>query len=196
MGLDSRRPFPQTHRHYRAVVPQPRKPFIHSTVGNCPSTSESVATLQAQTEQARHTHLGSLPLPSVFDRSVSGWVSVLKSVTDRSLVAPTSCCCRRSSSSPRSAAPRQQRADPVPQRGFGFSSRSLEIRKFRPMYVDLSDARAVRLASKGDRRVTRARTRGVDRWITSVFQCLIRIAFPLLGPRPHASAAKGEGISP
>jgi hypothetical protein len=125
------------------------------------------------------------------DRSVTGWASFLKPVMDRSRVAPhivllspllliTALGCASTANGRSRSAARLRFQQRVP--------RDPQI----PSDVCRSE-RCPRGAPRkqGDRRVTRVRTRGADRRITSVFQCLIRIAFPLLGPRPHSTAAKG-----
>jgi lipopolysaccharide/colanic/teichoic acid biosynthesis glycosyltransferase len=46
-----------------------------------------VASLQPKLSPRAYTHLGNLPLLSVFDRPLTGWASFLKPVMDRSPTA-------------------------------------------------------------------------------------------------------------
>jgi Undecaprenyl-phosphate glucose phosphotransferase len=79
------------------------------------------------------------------------------------------------------------------QRRYGFNNELVEVFKFRSMYVDKTDAKAVTLVTRDDPRVTR-----VGRFIrkTSLDELpqLLNVVFKgnlsLVGPRPHAVHAK------
>ncbi|WP_119388905.1 undecaprenyl-phosphate glucose phosphotransferase [Taklimakanibacter lacteus] len=142
-----------------------------------------------------YTHLGNLPLLSVFDRPLTGWSSFLKSALDRSLaallivllapvLAVTALAVRLDSKGPIL----------FKQRRYGFNNELIEIYKFRSMYVDLSDADAARLVSKGDPRVTSVgriiRKTSLDE-LPQLFNVLSG-QLSLVGPRPHATQAKAQ----
>jgi len=142
-----------------------------------------------------YTHLGNLPLLSVFDRPLTAWASFLKSVMDRTLAALlivllspllliTALWVRLDSKGPVF----------FKQRRYGFNNELIEIYKFRSMYVDLSDAHAVRLVSKGDPRVTPVgrfiRKTSLDE-LPQLFNVLSG-QLSLVGPRPHATQAKAQ----
>ena len=142
-----------------------------------------------------HTHLRNLPLLSVFDRPLTGWASFLKSAMDRSLAAllivlPSPVLALTA------LAVRLDSKGPVlfKQRRYGFNNELIEIFKFRSMHVDLGDAHAVRLVTRGDPRVT-----PVGRFIRKMsldelpqFFNVLSGQLSLVGPRPHATQAKAQ----
>jgi exopolysaccharide biosynthesis polyprenyl glycosylphosphotransferase len=78
------------------------------------------------------------------------------------------------------------------QKRLGFDNEPIEVLKFRSMYADQADAGAARLVTRDDPRVTR-----VGRFIrrTSLDELpqllnVLRGELSLVGPRPHALAAK------
>ncbi len=140
-----------------------------------------------------YTHLGKLPLLSVFDRPLKGWGSILKTLVDQALAAllivvlsplmlATAIAIRLESPGP--VIFRQKR--------FGFNNELIEIFKFRSMYVEASDATAVRLVTRDDPRVTSVgrfiRKASIDE-LPQLFNVL-RGQLSLVGPRPHATQAK------
>lgn len=142
-----------------------------------------------------YTHLGNLPLLSVFDRPLTGWSSFLKSALDRSLAAilivllspvllATALAVRLDSKGPIL----------FKQRRYGFNNELIEIYKFRSMYVDRADADAARLVSKEDPRVTPVgriiRKTSLDE-LPQLFNVLSG-QLSLVGPRPHATQAKAQ----
>ncbi len=140
-----------------------------------------------------YTHLGKLPLLSVFDRPLKGWGSFLKSAIDRVLAAMLIVVL-----SPlmlaTALAVRLESTGPVifRQKRFGFNNELIEIFKFRSMYADQSDASASRLVTRDDPRVTRVgriiRKTSIDE-LPQLFNVLIG-ELSLVGPRPHATQAK------
>jgi Undecaprenyl-phosphate glucose phosphotransferase len=143
-----------------------------------------------------YTYLGALPLLSAFERPLSGWDVIIKSVVDRIIalvaiigLAPVmlavACAVRWESKGP--VIFRQKR--------FGFNNQLVEVYKFRSMYTDMSDAGAAKLVTKGDPRVTRVgriiRKTSLDE-LPQLFNVLTGV-LSLVGPRPHATQAKAAG---
>ena len=140
-----------------------------------------------------YTHLGKLPLLSVFDRPLNGWGSFLKTALDRVLAAILVVAL-----SPlmvaTAVAVRLESPGPVifRQKRFGFNNEMIEIFKFRSMYAGHSDATAQRLVTRDDPRVTRVgrfiRKASIDE-LPQLFNVL-HGELSLVGPRPHATQAK------
>jgi Undecaprenyl-phosphate glucose phosphotransferase len=143
-----------------------------------------------------YTYLGNLPLLSAFERPLSGWDAIFKSVVDRVIavcaiigLAPVmlavACAVKYESKGP--VIFRQKR--------FGFNNQLVEVFKFRSMYTDMSDAAAAKLVTKDDPRVTRVgrfiRKTSLDE-LPQLFNVLLG-TLSLVGPRPHATQAKAAG---
>ena len=142
-----------------------------------------------------YSYIGNIPLLDVFDKPLSGWNSLLKNIEDKILAAlalivlsPVMALVALAikMDSPGPAIFRQKR--------YGFNNELIEMYKFRSMYIDQSDAKATKLVTKNDPRVTR-----VGRFIrkTSLdelpqFFNVLRGELSLVGPRPHATHAKAK----
>jgi lipopolysaccharide/colanic/teichoic acid biosynthesis glycosyltransferase len=78
------------------------------------------------------------------------------------------------------------------QKRHGFNNEVIEVFKFRSMYHNMSDPSAVKAVTKGDPRVTRVgriiRKTSIDE-LPQFFNALFG-SLSLVGPRPHAVAAK------
>ncbi len=143
-----------------------------------------------------YSYLGDLPLLSAFERPLSGWDTVIKSVLDRSIallaivaLSPVMLAV--------ALAVRLESKGPIifRQKRFGFNNQLVEVFKFRSMYTDMSDAAAAKLVTKDDPRVTRVgriiRKTSLDE-LPQLFNVLAG-TLSLVGPRPHATLAKAAG---
>jgi exopolysaccharide biosynthesis polyprenyl glycosylphosphotransferase len=78
------------------------------------------------------------------------------------------------------------------QRRYGFNNELIEVFKFRSMYTESSDANAERLATRNDPRITKIgaflRKTSLDE--LPQFVNVLRGEMSIVGPRPHALAAK------
>ncbi len=142
-----------------------------------------------------YRYLGDLPLLSVFERPLTGWGLVLKTMMDKVLAAVFIAIL----SPVMLAAAIAIRIDsPGPiifrQRRYGFNNELVEVFKFRSMYTDMSDVNASKLVTKDDPRVTRVgrfiRKTSIDE-MPQLFNALTG-QLSLVGPRPHATQAKAE----
>jgi Undecaprenyl-phosphate glucose phosphotransferase len=146
--------------------------------------------------RSAYTYIGNLPLLSAFERPLSGWDAVLKSVVDRVIallaiigLAPVMLAV--------AAAVKWESKGPIifKQKRFGFNNQLVEVYKFRSMFTDMSDAAAAKLVTKDDPRVTRVgriiRKTSLDE-LPQLFNVLLG-TLSLVGPRPHATQAKAAG---
>lgn len=154
--------------------------------------SAHLQTLQYQ--KGTYNYLGPIPTLSLLEKPMQEWDYFVKTIFDRViglfaliLLSPlmllTIIAIKLDSSGP--ALFKQKR--------FGFNNELIEVYKFRSMYTHNADAKASKLVTKDDPRVTR-----VGKFIrkTSIDELpqLINVVFfgnlSLVGPRPHAEQAK------
>ncbi|MGD9915418.1 MAG: undecaprenyl-phosphate glucose phosphotransferase [Rhizobiaceae bacterium] len=154
--------------------------------------------LSAHSNQLRfcprsYSFIGSVPMLDILDKPINDWDSVAKRVFDIVfsilgivLLSPvmlgTAIAIKLDSKGPIL----------FKQKRHGFNNEVIEVFKFRSMYHNMSDPSAVRAVTKGDPRVTRVgriiRKTSIDelpQFFNSLFGSL-----SLVGPRPHAVAAK------
>ena len=143
-----------------------------------------------------YAEVAGLPMLPLFDRPISGWSQITKAIEDRVLsvvflllfsavMILTALAVRLTSSGP----------VVFKQKRYGFNNQLIEIWKFRTMYDQASDYQADRLATKDDERVTPIgrflRRSSLDE-LPQLFNVL-RGDMSIVGPRPHAVAAKAGG---
>ena len=143
-----------------------------------------------------YAQVAGLPMLPLFDRPISGWSQLTKAIEDRvlavlalSLLWPVLISI--------GLAIRLTSSGPVlfKQKRYGFNNHLIEIWKFRTMYHHLTDHNADKLATKDDARVTPIgkilRRTSFDE-LPQLFNVLSG-EMSLVGPRPHAMAAKADG---
>lgn len=140
-----------------------------------------------------YSYVGDLPVFDIADRPISDWNLVFKWIFDRSvalaaliLLSPvmiaTAIAVKATSKGP--VLFRQKR--------HGFNNELIEVYKFRSMYTDMSDAKAAKLVTRDDPRVTPVgrfiRKSSIDE-LPQLFNVL-KGELSIVGPRPHALQAK------
>jgi Undecaprenyl-phosphate glucose phosphotransferase len=143
-----------------------------------------------------YSYIGKMPVIDVFDKPIADWDVIVKTAFDKIVGA---LCLLLLSPLMLAVAIAVRLDSPGPiffrQMRYGFNNEKIAILKFRSMYVDNLDAKAGRLVTKDDPRVTR-----VGRFIrkTSLDELpqLLNVVFSgdlsLVGPRPHAMQAKAD----
>lgn len=143
------------------------------------------------------SHLGGHTFLNVIDRPLRDWKSIAKNVEDRlvaaailALIAPLLLAI--------AILIKFDSAGPVlfRQKRYGFNNRLIEVWKFRTMYQDMTDASAQQLTRRNDPRITRVgaflRRTSLDE--LPQFINVLRGDMSVVGPRPHATAAKAGAL--
>lgn len=141
-----------------------------------------------------YSYLGTVPVLDIFDKPIAGWDVVLKLAFDKIigsialvLLSPLMLLI--------ALAIKLESRGPVifRQKRYGFNNELIEVYKFRSMYADQLDARAERLVTRDDPRVTRVgrfiRRASLDE-LPQLFNVVFKGDLSLVGPRPHAVHAK------
>lgn len=140
-----------------------------------------------------YSYLGKVPVLDLFDRPLADWDLIYKSLFDRA-VALAAIICLVPIFLGVAVAVRLTSRGPIlfRQKRYGFNNELIEIYKFRSMYVDQSDARAAKLVTKNDPRVTPVGRIIRKASLDELPQLLNVLAgsLSLVGPRPHALEAK------
>jgi Undecaprenyl-phosphate glucose phosphotransferase len=139
------------------------------------------------------SHIGGHTFLNVIDRPLRDWRWIAKGIEDRlvaavvlMLISPLllTIAVFIKLDSPGPVLFRQKR--------YGFNNRLIEVWKFRTMYQELSDASAEQLTRRNDPRITRVgaflRRTSLDE--LPQFLNVLRGDMSVVGPRPHATAAK------
>jgi Undecaprenyl-phosphate glucose phosphotransferase len=141
--------------------------------------------------------VGGMPLLGVSERPLRDWRRIAKEIEDRllgvmilTLIAPVllSIAILIKLDSPGPVFFRQRR--------YGLNNRLIEVLKFRTMHQHATDANAEQLTRRNDPRVTRLgaflRRTSLDE--LPQFINVVRGEMSIVGPRPHALAAKAGGL--
>ncbi len=143
-----------------------------------------------------YSYIGQMPMIDVADRPIADWDVVMKWLFDK-VIGGLILLCALPVMALIAIAIKLDSRGPVlfRQKRYGFNNDLIEVYKFRSMYVDQSDARADRLVTKDDPRVTRVgriiRKASLDE-LPQLFNVVLKGNLSLVGPRPHAINAKAE----
>ena len=154
--------------------------------------------LSAHTDKLRfrpraYSYIGSVPFLDVFDKPLSGWDIIIKTIEDR-LIAALAIVFLSPVMALVALAIKLDSKGPAlfKQKRYGFNNELIEVYKFRSMYTDQADRSASKLVTKDDPRVTRVgrfiRKTSLDE-LPQLFNVL-KGQLSLVGPRPHATQAK------
>ena len=141
-----------------------------------------------------YSYLGSVPVLDVFDKPIADWDVVLKTIFDR-VVGTLALVLLSPLLLAVAAAVKLDSRGPVffKQKRYGFNNETVEVYKFRSMYVDKSDFTATKQVTRNDPRVTRVgrfiRKTSMDE-LPQLFNVVFKGDLSLVGPRPHAVHAK------
>jgi Undecaprenyl-phosphate glucose phosphotransferase len=140
-----------------------------------------------------YSYIGDIPFLAVFDKPLSDWGWAVKEIEDR-VIAALALLVLSPVMLAVALAVKVTSKGPVifRQKRHGFNNQLVEVWKFRSMYVEMSDANAAKLVTKGDPRVTPVgrfiRKTSLDE-LPQLFNVL-KGELSLVGPRPHATQAK------
>ncbi|MGZ5865499.1 MAG: undecaprenyl-phosphate glucose phosphotransferase [Xanthobacteraceae bacterium] len=143
-----------------------------------------------------YSYIGNVPVLDIFDKPIADWNMVVKAIFDRIVGA-----CILIGVLPIMAiiaiAVKLDSPGPIffRQRRYGFNNEPISVYKFRSLYHDMADAKASRLVTVDDPRVTRIgrliRKTSLDE-LPQLFNVVFAGNLSLVGPRPHALNAKAE----
>ncbi len=140
-----------------------------------------------------YSYIGAVPFLDVQDKPIADWGRIAKWAFDK-VVALAALVVLAPLMALVALAVKLDSKGPVlfRQKRYGFNNELIEVLKFRSMQTDQSDARADRLVTKADPRVTRVgrfiRKTSIDE-LPQLFNVLTG-ELSLVGPRPHALQAK------
>ena len=141
-----------------------------------------------------YSYIGNVPFLDIFDKPLADWDYVGKSIFDR-VIGTLALIMLLPVMAVVAIAIKFDSKGPVlfKQKRFGFNNELIEVFKFRSMYTDQSDAKADKLVTKDDPRVTRVgrfiRKTSLDE-LPQLFNVVFKRNLSLVGPRPHAVHAK------
>jgi Undecaprenyl-phosphate glucose phosphotransferase len=141
-----------------------------------------------------YSYIGPVPFFDLFDKPLTGWGSVLKTIFDK--IVGTLCLIALAPFMAIVAiAIKLDSKGPVlfKQKRYGFNNELIDVYKFRSMHTDRLDHNANKLVTKHDPRVTRVgrfiRKTSLDE-LPQLFNVVFKGNLSLIGPRPHAATAK------
>jgi Undecaprenyl-phosphate glucose phosphotransferase len=141
-----------------------------------------------------YSYLGSVPVLDVFDKPIADWDVVMKTIFDR-IVGTLALVLLSPLLLLVAIAVKLDSKGPVlfKQKRYGFNNETVEVYKFRSMYVDKLDFNAAKQVTRNDPRVTRVgrfiRKTSMDE-LPQLFNVVFKGDLSLVGPRPHAVHAK------
>lgn len=153
-------------------------------------------TLEYCLPQSTYEFCGVVPLLRLYDKPVSGWGLLVKSLEDK-LIGATLMLAAAPIMLVIAALIKLDSPGPVffKQKRYGFNNRLITVYKFRTMYANQTDVNADKLATRDDPRITR-----LGRFLRSTsldeipqFINVILGDMSIVGPRPHAISAKAAG---
>ncbi len=153
-------------------------------------------TNKLQFRPRSYSFIGDVPVIDVFDRPIADWDVVMKWLFDK-IVAGTMLLFALPLMALIAIAIKLESRGPIlfKQKRYGFNNDLIEIYKFRSMYAEAADAKADKLVTKNDPRVTRVgriiRKASLDE-LPQLFNVVFKGNLSLVGPRPHAVNAKAE----
>jgi Undecaprenyl-phosphate glucose phosphotransferase len=153
----------------------------------------SAHTTKLRLRPRAYSYLGKVPVLDVFDKPLADWDVIFKAAFDR-VVALIAIVCLSPILLGVAVAVKFSSRGPIlfRQKRYGFNNELIEVYKFRSMYVDQGDAKAAKLVTKNDPRVTPVgriiRKTSLDE-LPQLFNVL-KGDLSLVGPRPHALEAK------
>jgi len=143
------------------------------------------------------SHIAGHTFLNVAEPPLCGWRSIAKEIEDRvlgatilTLIAPLmlAIALMIKLDTPGPVLFRQKR--------YGFNNQLIEVFKFRSMYTHMTDANAEQLTRRNDPRITRIgaflRRTSLDE--LPQFLNVVRGEMSIVGPRPHATAAKAGSL--
>ena len=151
-------------------------------------------TNKLQFQRRAYSYLGSVPVLDVFDRPIADWDVVMKWLFDKIVGGLILLAAAPVMALVALAVKLDSRGPALfKQKRYGFNNELIEVYKFRSMYVDMTDADASKLVTKGDPRVTRVgrfiRKTSLDE-LPQLLNVVLKGNLSLVGPRPHAVNAQ------
>ncbi len=157
--------------------------------------------LAAHTQKLRfrprnYSFVGAMPVFDMADKPIADWDVVLKWLFDK-LVGSLLLIVLSPVMLAVAVAVKLTSRGPVlfRQKRYGFNNEPIEVLKFRSMYIEQTDARADRLVTRNDPRVTPVgrfiRRASLDE-LPQLFNVVFKGDLSIVGPRPHAIHAKAE----
>jgi Undecaprenyl-phosphate glucose phosphotransferase len=141
-----------------------------------------------------YSYIGHVPVLDIFDRPIADWDVVMKWLFDK-IIGSLALICVAPIMLLVAIAIKLDSKGPIlfKQRRYGFNNKFVDVYKFRSMYTEATDANATKLVTKDDPRVTRVgrfiRKTSLDE-LPQLFNVVFTGNLSLVGPRPHAIAAK------
>lgn len=142
-----------------------------------------------------YSYIGNVPFLDVLDRPIGDWDHITKSIFDK-VIAFLAMVALSPVMLATALAIKATSRGPVlfKQHRYGFNNELIGVYKFRSMFTDKCDAKATKLVTKDDPRVTPVgrfiRKTSIDE-LPQLFNVL-KGELSLVGPRPHAVQAKAD----